>query len=134
MLDYVVKQWDVNKHLLEEYFKDTPQGEYGSYKAILEKIYELVVIEKDGYEMDYKKMTVINDGHYQGTLLFITPTNGYQPSVEDYLVTHVYYGSCSGCDTLEAIHSYDYGLPSEKQVRDYMMLALHLIQNMRELS
>lgn len=133
MLDYVVKQWDANKHLLEEYFKNTPQSEYDSYKAILEKIYELVVIEKNGDEMDYKKMTVIDDGHYQGTLIFITPTNTYQPSEENYLITHVYYGSCSGCDTLEAIHHYDDGLPSEKQVRDYMMLALHLIQNMKEL-
>jgi len=133
MLDYVVKQWDDNKHLLEEYFKNTPQSEYDSYKAILEKIYQLVVIEKGGYEMDYKKMTEIDDGHYQGTLLFLTPTNSYQPSIEDYLITHVYYGSCSGCDTLQAIHNYDDGLPSESQVRDYMMLALHLIQNMKEL-
>jgi len=133
MLDYVVKQWDENKHLLEEYFKTTEQCEYGSYKAILEQIFKLVVIEKDGYEMDYEKMTVIDDGHYQGTLIFITPSKSYQPSVEDYLITHVYYGSCSACDTLEAIHKYDDGLPSESQVRDYMMLALHLIQNMKEL-
>ena len=133
MLDYVVKQWDDNKHLLEEYFKINPQSDYVSYKAILEKIFELVVVEKDGYEMDYDKMTVIDDGHYQGTLLFITPTKSYQPSVEDYLITHVYYGSCSVCDTLEAIHRYDDGLPSESQLRDYMMLALHLIQNMKEL-
>jgi hypothetical protein len=48
MLDYVVKQWDENKHLLEEYFKTTEQRVYDSYKVILEQIFKLVVIQKDG--------------------------------------------------------------------------------------
>ena len=133
MLDYVVKQWDENKHLLEDYFKTTEQGEYNSYKNILSKIYELVVTEKGYSKMKHDAITTIDDGHYQGTLIFITPTDRYQPFISDYIITHVSYGSCSGCDTLEAIHNYSSGLPNEEQVRDYMMLALHLIQNMREL-
>jgi len=49
-------------------------------------------------------------------------------------VTDTYYGSCSGCDTLQAISDYDDGRPSELQLKEYMALALHLVQKMRWLS
>jgi hypothetical protein len=58
-------------------------------------------------------MTVIDDGDYQGTQIFIIPTDTYQPSVKDYVMTDTYYGSCSGCDTLQAISGYDYALPTD---------------------
>jgi hypothetical protein len=54
--------------------------------------------------------------------------------VRDYVMTDTYYGSCSGCDTLQAISSYDDDLPNDEQVRDYMMLALHLVQKIKRLS
>lgn len=74
-------------------------------------------------------MTVIDNGDYQGTQIFLIPMETYQPSVEDYVYTNTYYGSCSGCDTLQAIQSYDYNeLPNEEQIKDYMTLALHLLQ------
>ena len=47
---------------------------------------------------------------------------------KDYVYTNTYYGSCSGCDTLQAISGYDDGLPNEEQVKDYMQLALNLLQ------
>ena len=133
MIQSVVKQWEENKHKLEEYFKTTKQEEYSSsYKTILQKIIELVVTEKDEYnKYDATKITVVDDGDYQGTQIFFIPTNTYQPSVEDYLLTDTYYGSCSGCDTLQAICSYEDDLPTEEQVKEYMTLALHLVQKMR---
>ena len=133
MIQSVVKQWEENKHKLEEYFKTTKQEEYSSsYKTILQKIIELVVTEKDEYnKYDATKITVVDDGDYQGTQIFLIPTNTYQPSVEDYLLTDTYYGSCSGCDTLQAICSYEDDLPTEEQVKEYMTLALHLVQKMR---
>lgn len=74
-------------------------------------------------------MTVIDDGDYQGTQIFVIPLDTYQPNVTDYIVTNTYYGSCSGCDTLKSINSYDYDeLPNEEQIEDYMQLALHLLQ------
>jgi hypothetical protein len=76
---------------------------------------------------DVKNMTVIDDGDYQGTQIFIIPLNTYQPSVEEYVYTNTYYGSCSGCDTLLSICSYN-EKPSENQIQDYMTLALHLLQ------
>lgn len=48
-----------------------------------------------------KNIHVINDGDWSGTGIFIIPEKDvYQPGIEDYLMTHTYYGSCSGCDTL----------------------------------
>ena len=52
-----------------------------------------------------------------------------EPFVSDYVYTNTYYGSCSGCDTLQGIHQYEYGLPDEEQVRDYMQLCLGLLQS-----
>ena len=136
MIKEVVQQWEENKHKLEEYFRTARQEEYsGSYKQILQKIIELVVTKKDDYNnYDASKITVVDDGDYQGTQIFLIPTDTYQPSVEDYLITHTYYGSCSGCDTLQAINSYEDDVANESQVAEYMTLALHLVQKMKRIT
>jgi hypothetical protein len=132
MIQEVIKQWDENKHKLEEYFQTTKQEEYSTYESILKKIIELVVIKKGNHQQyDSSKITVVDDGDYQGTQIFLIPTDDYQPSIEDYLITHTYYGSCSGCDTLKDISVYDIDLPNENQVKQYMTLALHLVQRMK---
>ena len=72
---------------------------------------------------------MIDDGDYQGTQIFVIHLDKYQPDESDYVVTNTYYGSCSGCDTLQAISEYDYDeKPDENQIKDYMELALHLLQ------
>lgn len=136
MIQEIVKQWEENKYKLEEYFTTTAQEKYsGSYKKILEKVIELVITKKDDYNnYDYEKISVIDDGDYQGTQLFLIPSTTYQPSVSDYLITNTYYGSCSGCDTLQSISNYDDGLPTEEQVKEYMTLSLHLVQKMKYLN
>jgi hypothetical protein len=81
--------------------------------------------------LDPERITVIDHGDYQGSQLFIIAAKGYQPST--YWATECSYGSCSGCDTLEAI-IYDScdsdGAPTDKQANDYLTLALHLAQRM----
>ena len=133
MIQELINQWEENKHKLEEYFKTTNQSEYsGSYKSILIKIFEICIPNADkNYEFNVDKMTVIDDGDYQGTQIFIIPKDTYQPSVEDYVVTNTYYGSCSGCDTLQSICEYEDGIPTDEQVKEYMTLALHLVQKMK---
>lgn len=136
MIEAIVKQWDANKHKLEEYFATTKQEDYMNYETIVVKLFELVITEikneRSGtYEFDISKMTVINDGHYQGTTIYIIPKDTYQPSINDYVVTNNYYGSCSGCDTLLSISNYEYGLPNKEQVKEYMTIALHLVQKLR---
>lgn len=135
MVKEFVKQWDENKHKLEEYFKNTPMEEYRDYEDIVVKIFELCITsttkayDHGGFNLD--NMTVIDDGHYQGTQIYIIPIDTYQPSVSDYVMTHNYYGSCSGCDTLQSIHEYEDGLPSDEQIKEYMSLALHLVQKLK---
>ena len=134
MITELVEQWEENKHKLEEYFKTTNQDDYSSYEDIVRKVFEMCIpkaLDRDGWDLD--RMTVIDDGDYQGTQIFIIPSNAYQPNVSEYVMTDTYYGSCSGCDTLQAISSYNYDLPTEDQVKEYMTLALHLVQKIQRL-
>jgi hypothetical protein len=132
MIQELVKQWEENKHKLEEYFKTTKQEQYLDYKTIVLKLFELCLPKADDYSgFDLSKITVIDDGDYQGTQIFIIPKDTYQPCVDEYVVTDTYYGSCSGCDTLMGISSYEYDLPNDEQVKEYMTLALHLVQKMK---
>ena len=123
--------WEKNKDKLEEYFRKTRQEEYGNYEDLVKLLFDIVInpsIECDHYRLDTENILVIDDGDYQGTQVFILHRDKYQPSVEDYVYTNTYYGSCSGCDTLLSINEYEDGLPSESQVNDYMDLCLHLLQ------
>ena len=123
--------WEKNKGKLEEYFRTTKQNEYGGYEDLVKLLFDIIInpsIESDYDRFDTKNIVVIDDGDYQGTLVFVLHRNKYQPSVEDYVYTNTCYGSCSYCDTLQSICSYEYGLPDEQQVEDYMSLCLHLLQ------
>lgn len=130
MIKEFIKQWEENKYKLEEYFKTTKQEEYSSYKKIVTKLFELCLINGDNI-FDLSRMTVIDDGDYQGTEIFIIPKRTYQPNISDYVITHTYYGSCSGCDTLQSICDYEKDLPTNEQVKEYMTLALHLVQKLK---
>ena len=133
MIQEIIEKWDKNKARLETYFKTTEQSKYDDYKDIVKAIFDLV-INVDCRNIDKfatDKITVIDDGKYQGTQIFIIPKNTYQPDVDEYIITHTYYGSCSGCDTLQGISVYEDGLPTDEQVKEYMTLALHLVQKMK---
>ena len=126
--------WTKNKNKLEEYFRETEQEHYDTYTAIVKKIIELVINGEDEWEQyNANCITVIDNGDYQGTLIFMIPKHTYQPDVEEYIFTHNYYGSCSGCDTLQAIHHYEEGKPTEEQIKQYMYLSLQLVEQLRYL-
>lgn len=135
MVKEMISQWEENKHKLEEYFRTTTQDNYSEYKDIVKKIFELCLLKSDNdHGFNIESMTVIDDGDWGGTQIFIIPKDCYQPEVEDYIVTNTYYGSCSGCDTLQGINYYEDSLPSEEQIKEYMTLALHLVQKLKWLS
>lgn len=82
------------------------------------------------YELDENKVTEIDNGDYQGTLIYLIPRNCYQPMVSDYVYTSVFYGSCSGCDALLAAQ--DWGYCNIKYDVDMVTtIALHLVENMK---
>ena len=123
--------WEKNKGKLEEYFRVTPQSEYNSYELLVRRLFDIAINPERKTEQnkfDTENILVIDDGDYQGTQVFVLHRNDYQPSVEDYVYTNTYYGSCGYCDTLQCIHGYESGLPDEQQVKDYMELCLHLLQ------
>ena len=131
MIKEYVSKWNKNKKNLEEYFRNTRQEEYNNYKTIVTKLIELVInynVEDSFEQLDFERITEIDNGDYQGTLIYVIPKGYYQPCIEDYVYTFVYYGSCSGCDVLLAISDYEEDKPNEEQVKGYMQLALNILQ------
>jgi hypothetical protein len=124
ILNYV-KQWEERKHLLEQWLND---NEPNSYESIYEMLFNLVVTKPndDEYsEWDWGRFVKIDDGSFQGNEIYILCSNEYQPSLTDYIFTSVAYGSCSVCDTFQSIEMLE---DKAERVKQYMTLALHMVQ------
>lgn len=130
MIQKYIDNFQKNKSYLYDYFAATPQSEYDTYQKLLIKTIELCINDPVNPEIDTAAVTEIDDGDYQGTLLYIIPRNIYQPEEYDYITTYVGYGSCSGCDTLLGISCYDSGFPNKSQVEAYLTLCLHMVERM----
>ena len=81
---------------------------------------------------DPERITEIDHGDYQGTFLYVVGACGYQPRI--YWATFVSYGSCSGCDTFQAIGdmgSFDSDEITEQQAKEYLTLMLHMLQGLK---
>jgi hypothetical protein len=102
-----------------------PEG----YKEIMIEICRHLGAQNGEYGMpDPGVVHEIDDGDYQGTLIYVIAEKAYQPS--SYWTARVSYGSCSACDTLQSICGYGDDPPNEDQVKDYMTLALHMVESM----
>lgn len=100
----------------------------GSYAELVKSVVEILHTDDYG-SIDPARIHSIDDGDYQGTLVFVIAASGYQPY--DYWYVKVSYGSCSGCDTLQSISGYSDSPPNEEQINDYMTLALHIVQGLK---
>jgi ABC-type multidrug transport system ATPase subunit len=105
---------------------------------LIQKGANLLILDEPTNHIDIDTREVLESAlkNYQGTLLYMIPLKTYQPSEYDYLMTYIGYGSCSGCDTLEAIRMWfwddtDYVEPDKenKFVKDMMGLCKDLVQN-----
>lgn len=140
MLKFCVKQWSKNKDRLEKDIRANLAlyNEF-SYKDLVVKVVDLIFNdenEDDGWDVwrfDSEKITEIDNGDWQGTLLYLIPRDTYQPAAYEYLMTCVDYGSCGGCDTLQSIQSWCFDELNEEQkedmVKQFMGLCLHIVQN-----
>ena len=134
MIKFCKDQWDANRERLEEALRDDTQLNKCDYKYLLSLVVTHIlnpglVSFEQGWSA--KNITVIDDGDYQGTLMFLIPKDCYQPDESEYLLTFVNYGSCSGCDTLMGIQGWDDSKPTtEQQLKDYMALCKDLVMNM----
>lgn len=128
MIESFVKSWYENQNTLREKFSVKHPEDY---KEVVRNVVEMLAIDND---IDPERIHEINDGDtYQGTLVYVIGGQGI--SWDRYWYVKVGYGSCSVCDTLESIRSYDHdqGQPNSKQVDEYMTLALHIVQKLREM-
>ncbi len=133
MIKYCLDKWEKNHEKLKAALENDRKLYTCEYKYLVEKVVDYI-LNDDSNEYsdtwDSKNITVIDDGHYQGTQLFLIPADTYQPSEFEYLMTYVSYGSCSGCDTLLSIQSWNDDPPTPQQLKDYMTLCKDLVTNM----
>ena len=136
MIKLFCKAWEKNNNRLRNYISSHEQTTYYDYTSLVKILFDECInpyieeIMTCKYRtFDTNRITVIDNGDYQGTLLFVIPEDTYQPCVSEYIFTSVYYGSCSYCDTLEGIQDINgNGLPEEGQVNDYMTLLLNILE------
>lgn len=129
MIEKFIQKFETKRaELLQQFSKEHPSN----YEQVLKILLVALADGESEYDFpDPERIHTIDDGHYQGTLVFVIACGGYQPS--DYWATTVSYGSCSGCDTLEGIRQYDDGPPTEEQAKEYLTLAIHLLQRLKEI-
>ena len=140
MIKYCIEKWDKNKDLLRSVLdnnkllnhvlnkNDDDPLEYLEYKDLVKLT--VMFILNDENEWDENKIKEIDDGDYQGTLLYLIPEDTYQPNSSEYLMTFVEYGSCSGCDTLQGIKCFLSTKGRNESINDLMSLCKDLICNM----
>mgnify|MGYP003348214952 CR=1 FL=1 len=110
MIEQFTKRWFSHNHIVREQFeKELPH----SYSDIVEAVITMLHDEDEYASIDPERIHKIDDGNYQGTLVYVIGESGYQPST--YWYVKVEYGSCSGCDTLENILSGDYGHETQEE-------------------
>lgn len=128
MIQAFVDKFTENKSKLETEFRSKhPEN----YKELIKAVVNAISTD-DGYrDPDPDRIHEIDDGDYQGTLVFVIGARGYQPST--YWYCKVGYGSCSGCDTLQSISCYSDLAPNDQQIQDYLVLALHIVQGLKEM-
>jgi hypothetical protein len=142
MIKQVALLWEKNKNDLREAIKNgvvsTIQneeylgGSVDDYKKLIRAIIKYVLNNNDDdgdAEFNTKNIVEIDNGDYQGTLLFMFHVDTYQPSAYDYIITTISYGSCSGCDALQGA----FCCPTVDAIVDSLMsICLHLCQHMKK--
>ena len=135
MIKEFIDIWDKRKGEVEAAFR---QKFPASYEEIVCEVTKILMNANEYGCPDYERIHAIDDGDYQGTLLFVIAEKTYQP--DKYWYVRANYGSCSGCDTLQAIETdgtWDIEgnkqAINDEQIKDLMTLALHIIQGLKEM-
>ncbi len=127
MIKELVARWEQNKPQIRKSFEVKHPKDY---KDLVKTVVENITSKEYGeLSLDPERIHQIDDGDYQGTLVFVIAEKGYQPS--KYYSVLVDYGSCSACDSLQSIRDYSDGPPTKNQVDEYMTLALHIVQKLK---
>ncbi len=141
MLKICRDKYEKNEEKLREELKKIDLNSYEcDYKTLVGlTINSILNDSEDSWDKwDVDNIHEIDDGDYQGTLLFVIPKKTYQPSSYEYLITYVGYGSCSGCDTLQAIQDWSTKkdengnyIYTVEQLNDFMELCRDILFNVK---
>lgn len=137
MLKYCYEKWNKNKDKLEAALRETKLCDQ-TYQSLLALTVKNILNDglgdddySDDNRWDADEITTIDNGNYQGTLLFLIPADTYQPSEYEYLMTYIGYGSCSCCDYLQSITPWDDDEPvTDEDIKNFMSLCKDFITNM----
>lgn len=129
--EFIKRFQEIKPALLEQFSKEEPESYEDIFKQTIKMMFEN---SEDTYSCnsetpDPERITVIDNGDYQGTLVFVVASKSYQPS--DYWVSTVDYGSCSGCDTFQAYSTY--GDDPKESAPQMLTMALHMIESMKKI-
>lgn len=129
MLRYCYEKWNKNRSTLEKKLRET--NLCGVNYLDLLKLTVKCIFNDDAFDVkwDTENITEIDNGDYQGTLLYLIPGDYYQPSESEYLMTYIGYGSCSGCDLLQSIQPWDRSKVTEETIKDFMSLCKDFVTN-----
>lgn len=129
MIQQFVDAWMKNRDLIQSWLE--PICLDCGYSDIVKATVRAIALEATGGygdpKPDFENIHEINDGDYQGTLVYVIPEVGYQPS--EYWYVRVWYGSCCGCDTLQGEQMGS----KEDCINGVMTLSLHIVQQMRKM-
>lgn len=118
MIKNFVDAWNANKEAIRAtWLKECPCD----YESLVKGVVSFMP------DMDPERVHEIDDGDYQGTLVYIIAAQGYQPST--YWCVKVSYGSCSGCDTLQDLQTQ----PLNDRIDGMLTLGLHIVQGLRSM-
>lgn len=123
--EFIDRFQEIKPRLLEQFSKEEPE----SYEDVFKQTIKMMFPDFDSESPDFERITVIDHGDYQGTLVFVVASQGYQPS--DYWATRVFYGSCSSCDTFQRYCTY--GGNPEDSAPAMVTMALHMIEAMNNI-
>lgn len=130
MIKYCKDKWNKNNNMLynalSERLKLSELQDY-YYDNLVKLSVQCILNDED--EWDVENITEIDNGNYQGTLLYLIPRSTCQPDETEYLMTYIGYGSCGVCDTLQGIQYGSYE-DSTQIIQEYMMLCKDIICNM----
>lgn len=126
MIAKAVANWEERKGQFRLMLKQSYPKSYSD----LVKLVIHVITDDYNFAPDPERIHVIDDGDYQGTLVFVIPHKACQPST--YWYVKIEYGSYGVCDTLQGILDKipDEGIQDE-QIDLFMIMALHIVQGLR---
>lgn len=127
MIQKFIDAWYANKYQLQLWLENDVDIENITYQHIVHALFERVInpyIENTEVPYNTNRLTVIDDGDYSGTQIYLIPKDVYEPDPWDYVVGRCFYGSCSGCDTLMYCQYLN-------DIDGIMTIALHIAESMK---